>query len=131
MSPDQDDPLWREIHTLEDAKRLVMEHAMGMHCYRMSYGGDRHAATFTDVFAPKGTRAKPMDIALRTIRREVLWKYVTIGTRSWGGAYIVLFTENNYPLPPEEFGPNELQRFCLRVMELCAAWEGVDDHLDR
>lgn len=131
MSPDPDDPLHRVIQTLDDAKRLVMEHAMGMHTYRMSYGGDRYKATFTDVFAPKGQRSRPMDIAMRIIRREVLWKHVTIGTRSWGGAYIVLFTPSGTPLPPEDFNANELQQFCLRIMELCAAWEGVDTHLDR
>ena len=131
MSPDPDDPAHRVILTVDDAIRLVMEHAMGLHTYRMSYGGERYAATFTDVFATqKGQRPRPMDVAMSIIRQTILNKNISIGVSKWGRAYIVLFTPEGKPLPPEEFTGNDLQKFCLRIMELCAAWRGVDQHLD-
>ena len=128
MSPDPDDPKFRAVLNVDDARRLFMEHAMGMHAYRVGFGGERYAATFTDVFSNKNdNRRTPMDVALSIIKREMLNKNVSIGLWNWGGGYINLWHDGVWVY--ETFTPNELQKFCLRIMELCAAWEGVDQHL--
>lgn len=129
MSPDPDDPLRRQIHTLDEAKHLVLEYAMGLHKVRR-YNGVPREARLEDVVAHRKDPPKPMDYALKKIRREVLHTRISVGW-SRSVAHVVLFHKSGAPMPAETFTDGQLQEFCLRVLELCAAWEGVDQHLDR
>ena len=144
---EQEDARKRPIATLADAKQLIMECALGLHARRVMANGERCALTFSDAcFGANGRKPyglqrhdkfseqykwSAVDLALRLIRREVLNEKITL---HWSGSngYIVLFKLTRIdqwsPLPAEEFWDNQFKDFCLRVLELCAAWEGVDEH---